>query len=63
MSRNVKGMLFLVLFCGGILISGCETTTGAARGIDDTSEGAAKEVVTPWDAIMKLDSWIRENLW
>lgn len=63
MKRSIKGILFLVLFCGGILISGCETTTSASKGIDDKSAGAAKEVVTPWDALMKLDSWIRENLW
>lgn len=63
MLRNKKAVLFAVLFLCSIFISGCETAAGAAKGIAYTAEGAGKDTVGLCGAIMKLDNWIRENLW
>lgn len=43
-----------------VLISGCETTGGMVKG---TTEGASKDIQGLGAAIVKLDNWIKENLW
>ncbi|MFH0762346.1 MAG: hypothetical protein V1925_00450 [Candidatus Omnitrophota bacterium] len=56
-----------VLLIGAVLISGCETAAGAAKGIAYTAEGAGKDTVNivggTGGVLMKLDNWMRENLW
>lgn len=39
-----------------VLLSGCETVRGAAKG---GAEGFCKD----WESAQKIDSWMRENLW
>jgi len=51
-----KGTIFFILSVFLILVSGCETLGGAAKG---ASEGAK----TDWENIKKLDSRMREVLW
>ena len=63
MNLKIGKALFVVLFLVIGLVSGCETTAGAAKGVACTVEGAGKDTVGLWGAIMQADSWIRENLW
>lgn len=74
MRMDKKGIVFVFLFLGVILIAGCETTKGATKGVAgtvgaltvglaDTASGAAKDSVSLWQGILKLDEWIKKNLW
>ncbi len=51
LALTICGLCLLVM-----IISGCETLKGAARG---GAEGFAKD----WQSAQKIDEWIRENLW
>ena len=57
--RKVKFFAVVMLF-GLLLLSGCETTKGVARGFTD---GINKDSKTFWENLLKADSWIKENLW
>ncbi|KPK98509.1 MAG: hypothetical protein AMJ95_03860 [Omnitrophica WOR_2 bacterium SM23_72] len=66
MLRN-RQLLLGVLLLGLILVAGCETTRGFATGVDSTTEGVTEGVIKDaegiWPAIVRLDNWIRKNLW
>ena len=51
-----KGILLFVLFAFIVVIAGCETMKGTAKG---AAEGAKKD----WQAAIKADEWIKKNLW
>lgn len=67
MTRGKKALLLVFLLSAGILLGGCNTVAGTAegvaKGVASTAEGVGKDTVGLYGAIMKLDSWIRENLW
>ena len=69
-----KGILLWVFSLGIIFLNGCETIKGAAygtgstvvsatEGIGATACGAAKDTVNLWQAVLKANDWIKENLW
>lgn len=54
--------LFLV-FAVIIFINGCGTIAGTAKGFGKVFEGAAEGAKNDWNALKKIDSWMRKNLW
>ncbi len=62
-----KGILFWVLFLGIMFLGGCQTAKGVAVGIgttvQGTAQGAAKDSASLWQGILKLDAWMKDNLW
>ncbi|MBL7081475.1 MAG: hypothetical protein ISS44_02775 [Candidatus Omnitrophica bacterium] len=62
MRASILLVLLLVLF-----LSGCETTKGAVMGggavVISTGQGIAKDSTNFWQAALRLDDWMRENLW
>jgi predicted small secreted protein len=50
-----------------ILLSGCETSKGAAVGmggaVASTASGVAEDSKNLWQSILKADKWMRDNLW
>lgn len=64
---NKKGILLWILLLGTILLNGCQTVEGAAKGvaftIAGTANGVAKDSVNIWQAILKVDDWTKKNLW
>jgi hypothetical protein len=68
MASKIKTTLAAVILISSVsLIGGCETaagvTKGVAYGVAYTAEGAAKDTVNLWQAIIKADKWMQENLW
>lgn len=74
MKRGKTRIVFIFLFLSVILISGCETAKGAAggvastvgvaaEGLANTAEGAAKDSLSLWQGILRVDDWIKKNLW
>lgn len=79
MVKKIKfswGIIFLLLFV--ILINGCETAAGAAKGvagsvasgigstaegIGNVGKGVGKDSYNFWKFILATDKWIKENLW
>lgn len=61
MNKKIS-LLLCLIFCF-ILLGGCETTKGAATGVGATAMGVAKDTKNFWQAILKADEWIKENLW
>lgn len=61
------GILLYLLVCFIILLSGCETTKGIAHSVgyavDSTAKGVTKDAKDFWSAILKVDSWMKEELW
>jgi hypothetical protein len=60
--------MLIVLFLSGIVfLGGCETTKGLAEGTTASivcpAKGAAQDAGSLWDAVLKLDQWIRKNFW
>lgn len=47
-------MLAVLLAC--IIVSGCNTASGAAAG---AAKGAQKD----YETVKKADAWLQENLW
>lgn len=43
-----------------ILTTGCETTKNVAKGI---AQGVPADAKNSWQAILKADKWMDENLW
>ena len=56
MRRKINLCWVIVLLLCVIVVSGCETITGAVKG---AAEGIPKD----WAALKKADAWMRENLW
>ena len=67
MTTNKKYVFFLILFFGTILLSGCNTVGGVAKGFADgpesTIEGIGKDIYASGGLLKTLDNWIKENLW
>jgi len=64
--RN-RQILLGVLLLSLVLAAGCETAkgfaTGFATGVASTTTGAAKDATGIWQGFLRMDSWMRENLW
>jgi len=56
MRRKINLCWAIVLLLCVIVISGCETIAGAAKG---ATEGMQKD----WAALKKADAWMKKNLW
>ena len=62
-----KFALFLVFIVFAVVIAGCETAKGAAKGAatgakadwQTTQQGAAD----CWEGIKSADQWVKDNLW
>jgi ABC-type uncharacterized transport system auxiliary subunit len=50
-----------------VLLSGCYTTMGAAKGTvyttGATAVGAGKDAATTYGAILALDKWLEKTFW
>jgi predicted small secreted protein len=65
---KVSAVIFLLL---GLLLSGCETTAGTAKGLAvgiggtayGAGSGAVKDSKNTYNFIQGLDAWIKKNLW
>ena len=60
MRRKINLCWVIVLLLCVIVVSGCETITGAVKG---AAEGAAEGIPKDWAALKKADDWIKKNLW
>ena len=67
MTVKKKGILLWALFLSIMFLGGCETVKGAACGLGTTAEatakGVGKDTANLWQAILKADTWIKNNLW
>jgi len=68
MAVKMKSALLVAFFCFSIiLINGCETTVGAAKGVacgvGSTAEGVGKDTCNLFKFIQTVDNWMRKNLW
>jgi predicted small secreted protein len=64
MARKRKPVLLIgFLLLSIILINGCQTTAGVAKGVAYSVEGAGKDTYNLFKFIQTADKWIRENLW
>lgn len=56
-----------ILFLASGFLTGCETTKGLAKGVASTatltSRGTIKDSENFYHTVLKVDKWIRENLW
>lgn len=69
-----RSIAFFILSIFLILTAGCETSKGVAKGMGYTmqglgstmaytAKGATKDTKNLWHTILKLDNWMKENLW
>jgi predicted small secreted protein len=64
-----KRGLFLIagLVAAMAILSGCETTVGAGKGLAygvyASGEGAVHDTCNTYDFMMSVDEWIKNNLW
>lgn len=58
-----RRILYLVLFLGFILTSGCETARGVAAGIGSAAGGVGRDARNAYNFMQVMDRWIKENLW
>lgn len=56
LNGNSKVILSAALMVTVLLVSGCETTKGLARGISQDSQDL-------WNFLKQADDWVKENLW
>lgn len=65
--ENKKMFLLGILFLCILSTAGCQTAKGASQGIGvtvaGTAKGAAEDSKNIWQAILRADDWIKENLW
>lgn len=60
---KVKLILIMLLLSSAMLISGCSTAKGLATGIGATTVGVTEDAKNFWQAMLKADEWMKENLW
>jgi hypothetical protein len=64
MSKYVHYFLLLTVF---ILATGCETikgtTCGFKKDVHNVTHNASDSSKNGWNAIEKVDAWMRENMW
>jgi hypothetical protein len=71
MTLKEEMSLICILCLGLVFLGGCETAKGAAGGAAGgigmtaagTAHGAATDTKNIWQAILKADDWIKNNLW
>lgn len=65
MLRNSAVILFLLAF--GLMLTGCETTAGLAKGVAGTvvatGNGVVQDTKTTVNFLQKADKWVQKNLW
>jgi len=69
--QEKRVFLALLLFLAAVTFAGCETSTGAVKGIgtglgataEGIGKGAVKDSTDTAGFIMGVDDWIRKNLW
>jgi hypothetical protein len=61
--KNRLGFIVAAVLLTVPLLCGCETTKGAATGVEATVQGAAKDGQNFWQTLVKADDWMRKNLW
>jgi predicted small secreted protein len=58
---------FFALVWVVFILCGCATTKGIGEGISKTGQGVARGIIQDsknfWQALLKADNWIKENLW
>jgi predicted small secreted protein len=68
-----RSFLWLIL-AAVILLHGCETSKGVAKGIGSTAEGMAEGIGSTaegvgrdsfnlWQALVAADDWFKKNFW
>lgn len=67
MESRKRSVVAGVLLVSVLFLVGCNTAkgaaTGVAYGVGSTAEGVAKDAKGVGSAIVKLDNWIKKNLW
>jgi len=63
MILRARCIVLWALFLSFILTAGCQTSKGVASGLSSVGQGAAKDAANLWQGILKIDHWIRDNLW
>ena len=62
-----KLIKFFVLLLVIFILCGCATVKGLGEGIGKTSQGLIQGISQDsknfWQALLKVDNWMRENLW
>lgn len=61
MIKRAAPFLLFIIFAAGIF--GCETAKGAAKGAQADFQTASRGTANCWQALLKADDWMRENLW
>lgn len=65
--RNKASFFIIILFLASIILSGCETTQGFVKDVNNaatlTYQRGAKILNYSKGGILKVDSWMRKNLW
>ena len=60
-------LIVIFLLVVSVWLGGCATAkgvaTGMATGMSETAKGAAEDAKGLWQGILKLDAWIKKNLW
>ena len=64
---KTKWIKFFVLLLVIFILCGCATAKGLGEGlgstISKTSQGVVEDSKNFWQALLKIDNWIKENLW
>lgn len=60
MSKNVHYLLLLLVLT---VPTGCCTVKGAAGGMQQDVQNVANPDQNGWNALVKADAWMQENLW
>jgi hypothetical protein len=63
MAIKARLLLAAVLLSGAVLMAGCSTAKGVAVGVGSTAEGIAEDAQNFWQGAVKLDDWMKKNLW
>lgn len=65
--RRYSVILIAAFWAGVVLLSGCETTVGAGKGLAygvyASGEGAVHDTQNTYSFIKHVDAWLQENLW
>jgi hypothetical protein len=59
-ARRIVLWALLLSLC---LAAGCQTSAGFANGVASATEGMTKDAAGIWQGILRIDNWIKENLW
>jgi predicted small secreted protein len=59
--KRISAFLILLFFV--VSLAGCQTAKGAATGVGLTAQGAGQDTCSLWGALVKLDNWMKKNMW